>query len=61
MIGRYKPDGSGTGDHVVDLSLGVKWNPIKSLILRGNVQIPLDKNSGLRADFIPTVGIEYIF
>ena len=61
VIGRYKPDGSGTGDHVVDLSLGVKWNPIKSLILRGNVQIPLDKNSGLRADFIPTVGIEYIF
>jgi hypothetical protein len=61
VIGRYKPDGSGTGDHIVDLALGVKWNPIKSLILRGNVQIPLDKNSGLRADFIPTVGIEYIF
>jgi len=61
VIGRYKPDGGGTGDHVVDLSLGVKWNPIKSLILRGNFQIPLDKNSGLRADFIPTVGIEYIF
>ena len=61
LIGRAKPDGSGTGDHIVDLSLGVKWNPINSLILRTNVQIPLDKNSGLRADFIPTVGIEYIF
>jgi hypothetical protein len=61
IIGRAKPDGSGTGDHIVDLSLGVKWNPTKSLILRTNVQIPLDKNSGLRADFIPTVGIEYIF
>lgn len=61
VIGRHKPDGSGTGDHIVDLSLGVKWNPIQSLILRANVQIPLDKNSGLRADFIPTVGIEYIF
>ncbi|MBI4380826.1 MAG: transporter [candidate division NC10 bacterium] len=61
LIGRAKPDGSGTGDHIVDLSLGVKWNPVKSLILRTNVQIPLDKNSGLRADFIPTVGIEYIF
>lgn len=61
IIGRAKPDGSGTGDHIVDLSLGVKWNPVKSLILRTNVQIPLDKNSGLRADFIPTVGIEYIF
>jgi hypothetical protein len=61
LIGRAKPDGTGTGDHIVDLSLGVKWNPVKSLILRTNVQIPLDKNSGLRADFIPTVGIEYIF
>jgi len=61
IIGRAKPNGTGTGDHIVDLSLGVKWNPIKSLILRTNVQIPLDKNSGLRADFIPTVGIEYIF
>jgi len=61
IIGRAKPDGSGTGDHITDLSLGVKWNPIKSLILRTNFQIPLDKNSGLRADFIPTVGIEYIF
>lgn len=61
VIGRAKPDGSGTGDHITDLSLGVKWNPVKSLILRTNVQIPLDKNSGLRADFIPTVGIEYIF
>ena len=61
LIGRAKPEGSGTGDHIVDLSLGVKWNPIKSLIFRTNVQIPLDKNSGLRADFIPTVGIEYIF
>ena len=61
IIGRAKPDGTGTGDHIVDLSLGVKWNPIKSLILRTNFQIPLDKNSGLRADFIPTVGIEYLF
>jgi hypothetical protein len=61
VIGRVKPDGGETGDHITDLSLGVKWNPAKSLILRANVQIPLDKNSGLRADFIPTVGVEYLF
>ncbi len=61
VIGRVKPDGGGVGDHITDLSLGVKWNPAKSLILRANVQIPLDKNSGLRADYIPTVGVEYIF
>lgn len=61
VIGRLKPDGGGTGDHINDLSLGVKWSPINSLIFRANVQIPLDKNSGLRADFIPTVGVEYLF
>lgn len=61
VIGRQKPEGNGTGNHTVDLSLGVKWNPLNSWILRANVQIPLDKNSGLRADFIPTVGIEYLF
>jgi len=61
VIGRAKPDGRGAGDHIIDLSLGVKWNPVNSLILRANVQIPLDKNNGLRADFIPTVGVEYIF
>lgn len=61
VIGRFKPDGGEAGDHITDLSLGVKWNPAKSLILRANVQIPLDKNSGLRADFIPTVGVEYLF
>ena len=61
VIGHQKPEGNGTGDHTVDLSLGVKWNPLNSLIFRANVQIPLDKNSGLRADFIPTVGVEYLF
>ncbi len=61
VIGRQKPEGNGTGDHTVDLSLGVKWNPLNSLIFRANVQIPLDKNSGLRADFIPTIGVEYLF
>lgn len=61
VIGRFKPDGSKTGEHINDLSLGVKWNPFDALIFRANVQIPLDKNSGLRADAIPTVGVEYLF
>lgn len=61
VIGRFKPAGSKTGEHINDLSLGVKWNPLNALIFRANVQIPLDKNSGLRANFIPTVGVEYLF
>ncbi|MGH7369475.1 MAG: transporter [Candidatus Methylomirabilaceae bacterium] len=61
VIGRFRPEAGETGEHITDLSLGAKWNPWKSLTLRANIQIPLDKNSGLRADFIPTVGVEYIF
>ncbi len=61
VIGRFRPDGGETGEHITDVSFGAKWNPVKSLTLRANIQIPLDKNSGLRADFIPTVGVEYIF
>lgn len=61
VIGRLKPAANQTGEHLNDLSLGVKWNPISSWIVRANVQIPLDKNSGLRADVIPTVGVEYLF
>lgn len=61
VIGRLKPAADQTGEHIHDLSLGVKWNPLSSWIVRANVQIPLDKNSGLRADAIPTVGVEYLF
>ncbi len=61
VIGRFRPAGDEIGDHINDLSLGLKWNPLNSLIVRTNFQIPLDKNSGLRADFIPTVGVEYLF
>ncbi|MBZ0169787.1 hypothetical protein MELA_01794 [Candidatus Methylomirabilis lanthanidiphila] len=61
VIGRLKPAADKTGEHIHDLSLGVKWNPVSSWIVRANVQIPLDKNSGLRADVIPTVGVEFLF
>lgn len=61
VIGRFKPAGNETGEHINDLSLGVKWNPLSAWIVRTNIQIPLDKNSGLRADVIPTVGVEYLF
>jgi hypothetical protein len=61
VIGRFKPAGNETGKHINDLSLGVKWNPLSAWIVRANIQIPLDKNSGLRADVIPTVGVEYLF
>lgn len=61
VIGFSKPEGNGVGNNIVDLSLGAKWNPVGSWFLGANFQIPLNKSSGLRADFIPTFSVEYIF
>ncbi len=61
IMGFSKPNGNGVGNNIVDLSLGAKWNPIGSWFLGANFQIPLNKGSGLRADFIPTFAVEYLF
>ena len=61
VIGRWEPAGDGIGDHTVDLAVGAKWNPVGSLILSANVQVPLNRNEGLRADVIWSLGLEYQF
>lgn len=61
IMGFSKPDGDGVGNNIVDLSLGAKWNPIGFWFLGTNFQIPLNKSSGLRPNFIPTFSLEYIF
>ncbi len=61
VLGRWEPQGDGIGDHIVDLALGLKWNPFGSFLINGNVQLPLNKNEGLRADVIWTLGVEYTF
>lgn len=61
ILGRWEPWGDGIGDHTADLAVGLKWNLYRSLLLSGNVQIPLNRNEGLRADVIWSVGLEYTF
>lgn len=61
VLGRWEPDGDGIGDHIVDLAIGAKWNVFGSFLLSANVQVPLNKDEGLRADVIWTVGAEYTF
>jgi hypothetical protein len=61
VLGRWEPNGDGIGDNIVELSLGAKWNIFRTFLLNANVQLPLNRSEGLRADFIPTVGIEYTF
>ncbi len=60
FLGSNETDGDDIGDDIYDLSLGVKINPMRELILFANVQIPLN-DEGLRSDFIPSAGIEYTF
>jgi len=33
LLGRYKPNGNGIGDHTLTDSFGGKWNPFKQFIL----------------------------
>jgi hypothetical protein len=61
ILGRWEPDGDGIGDHIVDIALGVKWNPVGAFLVSGNVMLPLNKDEGLRADVIWTIGVEYTF
>ena len=47
-------------DHNVNGSAGFKWAPKESVMITGNVIVPLN-DGGLRADFIPTLGFEFSF
>jgi len=35
LLGRYKPNGNGIGDHTLTDSFGGKWNPFGSLVFSG--------------------------
>ena len=60
IFGRYEPGGDGTGD-LVDAVLGAKWNPFGDAVASANFIIPINKDTGLRADFIWGVGVEISF
>lgn len=61
VLGRWEPAGDDIGDHLVDLAMGVKWNPVADLILSANLQVPLNWNEGLRPTAVGTLGIEWPF
>ena len=61
VLGALAYDANAPGDHLVDFAVGVKGNLFRSLLLVLNFVVPLNKNEGLRTDFIPSVGLEYTF
>ncbi len=61
LIGRWEPSGDDIGDSKLDFALGGKWNFLGTSILNASVLLPVNKNSGLRADVIWTIGVEHTF
>jgi len=45
-------------DHVVDGALGFRFAPRRSLLIVGNVLVPLNRG-GLRSTIVPTLGVEF--
>ncbi len=61
VIGRWHPDGDGSRD-IIDIALGVKIDPFDiGAPFSANILLPLNKDTGLRADVIWSVGFEITF
>jgi hypothetical protein len=60
VLGRWEPDGDGTLDQH-DVAVGFKATPIGRVPLSLLVQIPINKDTGLRADTIWSLAAEVAF
>ncbi len=60
VIGRHERRSDELGDDIIDFAIGTKVNPWRNLILSANVLLPLN-DEGLRADWVPSLAVEYIW
>jgi hypothetical protein len=60
-VGVYGPNVKLVDNHLVDFAAGMRGKVWRSLLLNVNVQIPINRNSGLRPDYIVSVGFTYSF
>jgi hypothetical protein len=61
LLGRWEPNRTGNGRHLLDMAFGLKVNPVGSFFIGGYAQVPLNRNEGLRANVIWSLAVEYIF
>lgn len=61
LLGRWEHSGDDIGDHQVDVAVGVKFNVWETVNLNMNVLVPVNKDEGLRADAIWSVGFDVTF
>ena len=58
VLGRHEfNDRDNSGKDIVDLAPGFKWSPYPNSLVQAAVQIPVNKNEGLRPDAVWTVGV----
>lgn len=58
FLGRWEHSGDDVGDHTIDVALGTKIAIADNILFIGNIQIPVNRDEGLRSQFFYTVGIE---
>jgi len=62
LLGRHEfDDKDNSGKDIVDLAPGLKWAPYPNTLLQAAVQLPLNKNEGLRPDAVWTLGLGATF
>lgn len=58
VLGRHELDDKDkSGKDIVDLAPGLKWAPYPNTLVQAAVQLPLNKNEGLRPDAVWTLGL----
>lgn len=62
FLGRWNPDQDEIGSNVVDFAISAKWNPFKGVNAPFNayVIVPVNKDQGLRSDFVYGVGFDFV-
>jgi hypothetical protein len=60
-LGVYGPNVKEIGNHLVDAAFGLRIKVWRSLLLNGNIQVPVNRDQGLRPNLIWSVGFDYTF
>jgi hypothetical protein len=62
LLGRHNPDLEEIDNTVLDAALSAKWNPFSGLNapINAYIIVPVNKDHGLRSDFVYGIGIDFV-
>ena len=61
ILGRWEHSGDGVGDRIIDAAVGAKWDVDGTTLLNFYFLFPLNRDEGLRADVVWSIGVEQTF